>query len=119
MSYLGFGPQEPRPDLGALIAGGQPYLLTAWWITTLPGVFVVLFGALSDRIGRRTNMLLFGALVMVALVWAVTGTFTENVHWFGGIRALKSWSTTSAFSKRKRSKTFPTRTGYGSSKSTF
>jgi peptide/nickel transport system permease protein len=51
MSYLGFGPQEPRPDLGALIAGGQPYLLTAWWITTLPGLFVVLFGFGVSLIG--------------------------------------------------------------------
>jgi peptide/nickel transport system permease protein len=51
MSYLGFGPQEPRPDLGGLIAAGQPYLLTAWWITTLPGLFVVLFGFGVSLIG--------------------------------------------------------------------
>ncbi len=51
ISYLGLGPQEPQPDLGALIASGQPYLLTAWWITTLPGIFVVLFGFGVSLIG--------------------------------------------------------------------
>lgn len=51
MSYLGFGPQEPRPDLGGLIAAGQSYLLNAWWITTLPGIFVVLFGFGVSLIG--------------------------------------------------------------------
>jgi len=51
MSYLGFGAQEPSPDLGGLIASGQPYLLNAWWITTLPGIFVVLFGFGISLIG--------------------------------------------------------------------
>lgn len=51
MSYLGFGPQEPSPDLGGVIAAGQSYLLNAWWITTLPGIFVVLFGFGVSLIG--------------------------------------------------------------------
>ncbi len=51
MSYLGFGPQQPHPDLGGLIADGQSYLLNAWWITTLPGLFVVLFGFGVSLIG--------------------------------------------------------------------
>lgn len=51
MSYLGFGPQEPHPDLGGVIAAGQPYLLNAWWITTLPGIYVVLFGFGVSLIG--------------------------------------------------------------------
>lgn len=51
MSYLGFGPQEPSPDLGGVIAAGQSYLLNAWWITTLPGIYVVLFGFGVSLIG--------------------------------------------------------------------
>lgn len=51
ISYLGLGPQEPRPDLGALIADGQPYLLHGWWITTLPGLVLVLFGFGVSLIG--------------------------------------------------------------------
>jgi peptide/nickel transport system permease protein len=44
LSFLGVGVKPPTPELGSLIAGGQPYLLTAWWITTLPGLIVVLIG---------------------------------------------------------------------------
>jgi peptide/nickel transport system permease protein len=44
LSYLGLGTQPPTPEWGAIIAGGQPYLLSAWWISTLPGLFVVVVG---------------------------------------------------------------------------
>lgn len=44
MSYLGFGTQPPVADLGSIIAGGQPYLLTAWWISTLPAVILIALG---------------------------------------------------------------------------
>ena len=58
LSFLGVGVQPPTPELGSLIAGGQPYLLTAWWITTMPGLVVVLIGvgfallgeAVADRL---------------------------------------------------------------------
>ena len=44
LSYLGLGAQPPAPEWGAIIAGGQDYLLSAWWISTLPGLFVVVVG---------------------------------------------------------------------------
>ncbi|GAB2822445.1 ABC transporter permease [Alpinimonas psychrophila] len=44
MSYLGFGTQPPVADLGSIIAGGQPFLLTAWWISTLPAVVLIALG---------------------------------------------------------------------------
>ncbi len=44
LSYLGLGAQPPTPEWGAIIAGGQQYLLTAWWISTLPGLVVVIVG---------------------------------------------------------------------------
>ena len=44
MSYLGLGQQPPSADLGSIIASGQPYILTAWWIATLPGVVLVVLG---------------------------------------------------------------------------
>lgn len=44
LSYLGLGVQPPAPEWGAIIAGGQSYLLTSWWISTLPGLFVVIVG---------------------------------------------------------------------------
>lgn len=51
MSYLGFGAQPPAADLGSIIAAGQPYLLTAWWICTLPAVVLVLLGIGIGLIG--------------------------------------------------------------------
>ena len=38
LSYLGLGVAPPTPEWGAIIAQGQKYLFTAWWIS-----FVVLF----------------------------------------------------------------------------
>ncbi len=52
LSYLGLGVQPPTPELGSLIAGGQPYLLTAWWITTLPGLVVVVIGIGFSLVGE-------------------------------------------------------------------
>lgn len=63
LSYLGLGVQPPHPEWGAIIADGQQYLLTSWWISTLPGLFVVVAGvalyvtgeALADRLHVRTG----------------------------------------------------------------
>jgi peptide/nickel transport system permease protein len=46
LSFLGLGAQPPSPDWGALLADGQSYFLTAWWIATFPGlaIFVVVLG---------------------------------------------------------------------------
>ena len=51
MSYLGLGQQPPGADLGSLIASGQDYLLTAWWICTLPGLVLVILGVGIALIG--------------------------------------------------------------------
>jgi len=51
LSYLGLGQQPPNAELGSIIAGGQQYLLSAWWIATLPGLVLVLFGVGVGLIG--------------------------------------------------------------------
>jgi peptide/nickel transport system permease protein len=51
MSYLGLGQQAPGADLGSIIASGQGYLLSAWWITTIPGAVLVIFGLGVSLIG--------------------------------------------------------------------
>ena len=59
LSYLGLGVQPPTPEWGAIVADGQQYLFTAWWVSTLPGLVVVLAGVgfsllgdgLADRFG--------------------------------------------------------------------
>jgi len=61
LSYLGLGVQAPTAELGAMVADGQSFLLQAWWVTTLPGVVIVVLGAgfsmigdsLADRLGQK------------------------------------------------------------------
>lgn len=58
LSYLGFGVQPPTPEWGAIIAEGQTYLLSAWWITTLSGVFVMVVGLGFSLAGEASAELL-------------------------------------------------------------
>lgn len=51
LAYLGLGAQPPSAELGSIIADGQSSLLTAWWIATLPGLAVVLFGLGAGLLG--------------------------------------------------------------------
>jgi peptide/nickel transport system permease protein len=44
LSYLGLGVPPPTPDWGTMIAEGQDYLTTQWYLTTIPGLCVVLVG---------------------------------------------------------------------------
>jgi peptide/nickel transport system permease protein len=64
MSYLGLGQQAPGADLGSIIAGGQSYLLSAWWISTLPGVVLVVLGVGIGLIGDGLSS---GTLELVEL----------------------------------------------------
>jgi peptide/nickel transport system permease protein len=40
LGFLGLGVQPPTPEWGAMIAEGQTYLTTAWWIAVFPGIAV-------------------------------------------------------------------------------
>src|SRR5947207_2095968 len=44
LRFLGLGPQPPTPEWGAMIAEGRQYLLLAWWMTTLPGLALLVVG---------------------------------------------------------------------------
>ncbi|MBP1156418.1 MULTISPECIES: ABC transporter permease [unclassified Paenibacillus] len=54
LSFLGLGILPPAPSLGNIIRDGQLYLQQAWWISTLPGVVILLIAIalhfLSDGI---------------------------------------------------------------------
>jgi peptide/nickel transport system permease protein len=64
LSFLGLGVQPPTAEWGAMVADGQNYLLNAWWITTMPGIVIVVVGVglsligdgLADRMGERFRM---------------------------------------------------------------
>jgi peptide/nickel transport system permease protein len=60
LSFLGLGVQPPTAEWGLMVSEGQLFLLTAWWISTLPGIVIVLSGVgfsligdgLADRLGQ-------------------------------------------------------------------
>lgn len=41
LSFLGLGIQPPTPAWGSMVASGRDYLLTAWWVSTFPGVAIL------------------------------------------------------------------------------
>lgn len=53
VSYLGLGIASSAPSWGRIIADGAPDLGRLWWISTLPGILLVLtalaFNSLADR----------------------------------------------------------------------
>ena len=40
LSFLGFGAAPPAAEWGTLISDGRNYLITSWWLSLLPGLFV-------------------------------------------------------------------------------
>jgi peptide/nickel transport system permease protein len=40
LGFLGLGIQPPTPSFGSIIADSRKYLLNAWWIATIPGIFL-------------------------------------------------------------------------------
>ncbi len=42
LSFLGLGVQPPQPSWGSMLGQGREYLGTAWWISVLPGVALML-----------------------------------------------------------------------------
>lgn len=42
LSFLGLGVQVPSPEWGAMLSNGKEYLRDYWWITTIPGVMIML-----------------------------------------------------------------------------
>ncbi|MDD2841200.1 MAG: ABC transporter permease [Tolumonas sp.] len=62
VSYLGLGVQPPTAEWGVMVAEGQSFITTAWWITALPGLSIVVLAmgfslladGLGDKLGERT-----------------------------------------------------------------
>ncbi len=52
LGFLGYGAPPPTPEWGLLIAEGRNYISTAWWLTTAPGVVVVIVVLAANRISR-------------------------------------------------------------------
>jgi len=41
LSFLGLGVPPPTPTWGGMVADGRLYLATAWWVSTLPGLAIL------------------------------------------------------------------------------
>lgn len=52
LSFFGMGVQPPKPAWGAIIANGRSALAQQWWVSTFPGIAIMLtvigFNALGD-----------------------------------------------------------------------
>jgi peptide/nickel transport system permease protein len=56
LGFLGLGAQPPTPEWGVMIAEGQNYLRSAWWISVFPGLAVsslaLGFSLVADGLAR-------------------------------------------------------------------
>jgi len=51
LSFLGLGIQPPTPSWGGMIHEGREYLDSAWWISTCPGLVLMLSSLVVSRLG--------------------------------------------------------------------
>lgn len=42
LSFLGLGEQPPNPEWGIMLSQGRDYIRAAWWITTFPGLAIMI-----------------------------------------------------------------------------
>ena len=42
LSFIGLGAQPPTPEWGAMLSTGRQFLRDAWWMTTFPGLAIML-----------------------------------------------------------------------------
>lgn len=51
LGYLGLGVQEPAPEWGTMVSDGQNYIVTSWWVPTIPGIAIIVIGIALSLIG--------------------------------------------------------------------
>ncbi|MFF8818913.1 ATP-binding cassette domain-containing protein [Leucobacter sp. NPDC015123] len=51
LGFLGLGIQPPTPDWGTMIADGQAFVTSHWWLSALPGLAVVVTGVALSLLG--------------------------------------------------------------------
>lgn len=58
LSFLGLGVQPPTPSWGSMVSQGRDYLYTAWWLTTVPGLVLMLAVLGANQLGDGLRDLL-------------------------------------------------------------
>lgn len=51
LSFLGLGVQPPTPSWGTMVADGRNFLTRAWWLSTFPGLAIVLVVLAFNLVG--------------------------------------------------------------------
>lgn len=66
LGFIGIGVQPPVPTFGNIIADGRKYLINAWWIATIPGVFLFIsllsINLMGSSLERARNRLYKGTI---------------------------------------------------------
>jgi peptide/nickel transport system permease protein len=52
LSFLGAGVPPPTPSWGSMVAEGRVYVENAWWISTLPGILILLTVLAFNLVGE-------------------------------------------------------------------
>ena len=52
LSFLGLGIQPPMPAWGSMVNSGRPYMLNAWWISTFPGLAILILVLSINLLGE-------------------------------------------------------------------
>ena len=55
MGFLGFGQEPPNPEWGQLIAQGQTYINSAWWVGVLPGLAFTFIVMSVNRVSKAID----------------------------------------------------------------
>jgi peptide/nickel transport system permease protein len=51
LSFLGFSVQPPTPSWGNMINDGREFMVTAWWVSTFPGLAIVMTVVAFNLVG--------------------------------------------------------------------
>ena len=51
LSFIGMGVQPPIPEWGLMISAGRPYLRSAWFLSILPGLAIILLTFVLNYLG--------------------------------------------------------------------
>ena len=51
LSFLGLGAQDPVPEWGLMVAEGDNYFTTGWWLVTFPGLAILVTALAFNLVG--------------------------------------------------------------------
>jgi peptide/nickel transport system permease protein len=51
LGFLGLGAQPPMPEWGSMLAVGRAHLSGAWWVSTVPGLAILITSLAFNLLG--------------------------------------------------------------------